>query len=313
MKETLLITGASGFLGKHLCQRYQQNYNVVAISRNHKNLFEVIKHDQGQTEVYPCDVANATELEKVFIKHKPDGVIHAAATKFVDWAELYPTECVNNNIIGSKNVLDMAVNHGVKKMIAISTDKAAPPVKNLYGMTKAVMEKMYTLSSSKDTKIACVRYGNVLWSTGSVLPVWSSMAESGKPILTTGPNMTRFFFTVADAVDLIDFALQNIEVTQGKIVSQKMKSCKISSLLKAFCEVNSCQSQEADLRPGERNYEVLIGQSESDFTEDLDGKYLLLHLNSKKPLVNKLDNEYTTENADFYSHDELLKLVVPNV
>ena len=212
MKQKMLITGASGFLGKKLCEKYQSEYEIIGISRNHKNLFTTFSSLNNTVQIYPCDVSSIFELEKVFNLHRPDIVIHAAATKFVDWAELYPAECIENNIVGSKNVLDLSIKYGVKKIIGISTDKASPPIKNLYGMTKAVMEKLYTLSSTSDLQISCVRYGNVLWSTGSVLPIWHEMYKNNQTILTTGPHMTRFFFSINDAINLIDFTLKNMDM-----------------------------------------------------------------------------------------------------
>jgi FlaA1/EpsC-like NDP-sugar epimerase len=276
-------------------------------------LFEAYNYLNKEITFYPCDVSNIFELEKVFQIHNPDIIIHAAATKFVDWAEMYPSECVSNNIVGSKNLLDLAIKYQTKKIIAISTDKAAPPIKNIYGMTKAVMEKLYTLSSNAELQIACVRYGNVLWSTGSVLPVWHRMHQNNETIITTGPEMTRFFFSIDDAVNLIDYALQNISLTQGKILSQKMKVCKIENLLKAFCEHCGGNYAVGEVRPGERNYEVLIADTEYEYAQELDDKYILLHINSKKPCAKHLPYAYTTKNAGTYTHQELLELVKFNV
>jgi len=309
MKTKMLITGASGYLGKNLCKKFKNQYEIIALSRNQKNLFETYISLNKEITFYPCDISNLCELEKVFHKHQPEIVIHAAATKFVDWAELYPSECVLNNIIGSKNILDLSIKYNVKKMIAISTDKAAPPIKNIYGMTKAVMEKLYTLSSNSNLQISCVRYGNVLWSTGSVLPVWHNMHKNNEAILTTGPEMTRFFFSIDDAVNLINYALENINITQGKILSQKMKVCKIKNLLEAFCDNYKCNYYIGEVRPGERNYEVLISDTEIDFAAEIDNKHILLHINSKTPIKNHLLSPYSTENAENYTHEDLLRLV----
>lgn len=313
MKETMLITGASGFLGEHLCRKYKDTYNVVAISRNQKNLFQLKNKLSGEIHVHPCDVSNIFELEKVFYIHKPSIVIHAAATKFVDWAELFPDECVNNNIIGSKNVLDLCMRYESKILIGVSTDKASPPIKNIYGLTKATMEKLFTLSANDKLKVACVRYGNVLWSTGSVLPVWHDMYLDKKKILTTGPHMTRFFFTVDDAVNLIDFTLSSIDTVSGSIISKKMKVCKIESLLKAFCEVYGTEYEKEDVRPGERDYEILVSESEMDYTNELQDGYLRLQINARKPVEAHIESPYSTLNALEFSHEELVDMVKKNV
>jgi len=308
--KTILITGASGFLGQSLCDHYVKlGYKVVGVSRNNKNLFNV-KLKNSQVELYPCDVSNMNELEKVFMTHKPNYVIHAAATKFVDWAEKFPSECFTNNLIGSKNVLDLCLKYSVEKLIGISTDKASPPIKNLYGLTKATMEKLYTLSSCETTKICCVRYGNVTWSSGSVLPIWEDLVKNGKRPAITNKDMTRFFFSVDEAVNLIKTALDNIEEVEGKILSCKMKSCTIEELLNGFCEIYNCDYESIPVRPGERMYENLISDSEYEYTEVYKNVFLLLHLNEKNTLENHLESEYNTQNCDKLSHHEIKSLIL---
>src|SRR5688500_1638163 len=153
--------------------------------------------------VLPMDVANIESVRDVFTEVKPDVVIHAAATKFVDLAERQPMECVDVNVVGSQNVARVAVEKAVQKVVGISTDKASPPVRNTYGLSKALMERVFcSMNGKTDTRFVSVRYGNVAWSTGSVLPIWKKMHETTGVIGTTGPDMRRFFFTVDEAVKL---------------------------------------------------------------------------------------------------------------
>lgn len=306
----ILITGASGFLGKALCTKYaQEGFQVLGVSRNQKNLLSLHQDLQGSINVAPCNVASSNEVQEVFRNFEPEVVIHAAATKFVDWAEKHPNDCINNNVIGSQNVLEAAEKYGVKEIIAISTDKASPPVKNIYGLTKATMERLYTLRSNDNTKITCVRYGNVLGSTGSVLTIWKDAHFKGLPLKLTGGHMNRFFFSVHDAVNLIDYSWKKIEQTEGKIVSQKMKVANMVEVLNAFLEIYPSEVQYGESRPGERVDEILIAESEYQFTEALDDKHFLLHINSVTSLQNHIPEMYYTQNADRWTHKELVEII----
>lgn len=163
--------------------------------------------------VVPMDVTNIESVRDVVVSTKPDMIIHAAATKFVDLAEKQPIECVDVNVVGSQNVARVAVDNGVKVVIGISTDKASPPVRNTYGLSKAIMERMFCAMNGKTpTKFLAVRYGNVAWSTDSVLPIWEKMYEETGVMGTTGPEMRRFFFTVNEAVQLVLTAIENAEL-----------------------------------------------------------------------------------------------------
>src|SRR5262249_54012765 len=156
-------------------------------------------------------------------------IIHAAATKFVDLAEKEPMECVDVNVVGSQNVARVAVDRSVDTVIGISTDKASPPVRNTYGLSKALMERLFcSMDSKTDTQFVCVRYGNVAWSTGSVLPIWKAMHETSGVIRTTGPEMRRFFFTVDEAVSLVLTAMQHVKELRGKVLSRRMKAARIA-------------------------------------------------------------------------------------
>lgn len=313
----LLITGGSGFLGKTLAKKmladYGKDVDIMLVSRSHKSLFETLNAiGSNKVTVAPCDVANYEQLLAVFRDFRPDTVVHAAATKFVDWAEQYPLECVDNNVLGSKNVIYACRDTKVSTLVGISTDKAAPPIKNIYGLTKATMEKMFTLER-EIPRTVCVRYGNVLWSTGSVLPAWEKMRERGEVIRSTGAHMTRFFFSVDEAADLVETAINEGE--NRSILSYPMKSCKIERLLNVFCENYGCKSEIIPPRPGERDYEVLIGESELPYAEKLENGLFIIR-NEKLPDSRFYEDgkyfpprPYTTENCPQLSDKELREYV----
>lgn len=265
MSKRILITGGTGFLGRHLALMLKKDHQVFLTGRNNKQNFWA-----GQVTgcpVFPLDVSNMESVRDGIVEAKPDIVIHAAATKFVDLSEKQPMECIDVNVTGSQNVIRVCLDKGVDTIIGISTDKAAPPIRNIYGLSKAVMEKLFcSMNGKTKTKSLCVRYGNVAWSTGSVLPVWKKMHETTKVIGTTGPEMTRYFFNVQEAANLVITAMENADRFQGKILSRSMKSAQISDLLDAWIEAKGGKWEKIAPRPGDRLYECLIGEAELPFT-----------------------------------------------
>jgi UDP-N-acetylglucosamine 4,6-dehydratase len=308
-KKTVLITGGTGFLGKKLGVFFKDKYNVVLSSRNNKQNFQA-KEITGCT-VIPMDVSNIESVRDVVNEVKPHIIIHAAATKFVDLSEKFPMECVDINITGSQNVARVAVDKKVEMVLGISTDKAAPPIRNMYGMSKAVMERVFcSMNGKTDTKFACVRYGNVAWSTGSVLPIWKEMLEKTGVIGTTGPEMRRFFFTIDEAVELVNTALENMEEIQGKVLSREMKSAQIEDILKVWVSNHGGKYEKIEGRPGERVDEFLIGDIELPYTveKQLNGiRHFIISFNQKaeKPLAEGLSSANTTRLTD----EEILKLI----
>ena len=205
MKKRVLITGGSGFLGRNLAINLKDQYEIYLGSRNNKQNFQA-KNITGTTTI-PLDVSNIESVRDVIRHVKPHIIIHAAATKFVDLSEKFPLETIDVNIVGSQNIARVAMDNNVEYVVGISTDKACPPIRNIYGLSKATMERMFCLLNNQTgTKFACVRYGNVAWSTGSVLPIWKRMHDETGVIGTTGPEMRRFFFTVEHAVELVKTA-----------------------------------------------------------------------------------------------------------
>lgn len=308
-RETILITGGTGFLGKRLAVALREQASVVLGARDNKRNMEA-----GQATgcpVVPLDVANIESVRDALVSVHPDIIIHAAATKFVDLAERQPMECVDVNVTGSQNVARVAVDRGVKTVIGISTDKACPPVRNTYGLTKAIMERMYCSMNGKGgTKFVCVRYGNVAWSTGSVLPIWKKMHDKTGIIGTTGPEMRRFFFTVEEAVQLVLTAMANVDVLQGKVLSRHMKSAEIGDVLRVWVANLGGKWERIAGRPGERNDEFLIGEQELPHTTlaMYDGvPHYVISFNEKslKPIAGILSSANTERLTDA----EILRLL----
>ncbi len=305
----ILITGGSGFLGKNLAIKLKDNYEVILTSRNNKQNFIVGK--LTGCKVVPMDVSNIESVRDVFLEIKPDIVIHGAATKFVDLCETYPMEAIDVNIIGSQNIARVSMEKNVETVIGISTDKACPPIRNIYGLTKATMEKLFCLVDGKtETKFACVRYGNVAWSTGSVLPIWKEQFEKTGVIGTTGPEMRRFFFTVDNAVDLVINAIEKIETIHGQILSREMKSAKMKDILNVWVDNFGGSWEMMGGRPGERLDEYLVGETELEYTQKLviDGVNHFL-ISQNKKVVEPLNEVVFSNNCIKLTDSEILDII----
>jgi UDP-glucose 4-epimerase len=306
----ILITGGSGFLGRHLAQRLKSEYNVLLGSRNNGN--NMLAEIKTGCTVVPLDITNEKSIRDVLNEFRPDTIIHAAATKFVDISEKNPFECIDVNIIGSENIARQAIECGIENVVGISTDKAAPPVGNIYGHSKAVMERLFSsLNGRTKTKFLCVRFGNIAWSTGSVFPIWERMALVDKKIGTTGPHMRRFFFTVYDAADLVITAANNIDRFQGGILSLKMKSAQVEDILKVWSKNFDVPYEKIGERPGDKLDEVLIGKIELPHVQsiEINGKPYY-HINFYQKYENDLTDEISSSNADRLTDEELLHLII---
>ncbi|MEB2785117.1 polysaccharide biosynthesis protein [Algoriphagus persicinus] len=307
--KTILITGGTGFLGRNLALKLKNDYRVILTGRNNKQNLFASKYTGCQ--VAPLDISNIESVRDVFVEFKPDIVIHAAATKFVDLAEKYPMECVDVNVLGSQNVARVAVEREIPVVIGISTDKAAPPVRNIYGMSKSIMERIFCAMDGKSaTKFTAVRYGNVAWSTGSVLTIWKKMLEETGVIGTTGPEMRRFFFSVDEAVNLVVTAMDNIDIARGKVLSRYMKAAQMQDILQTWIEEKGGKWEKIEGRPGERDDEFLIGDLELAYTEELefDGiKHYLISFNDK--VANPISFGLSSANTEKLSREEIVSII----
>ena len=305
----ILITGGTGYLGRNLALFYKKKYKVFIGARNNKQNFLV--KNLTNCEVVPLDVSNIESVNDCLNYSKPDIVIHAAATKFVDLSEKFPFECIDINIVGSANIARACINKKIPTVIGVSTDKASPPIKNIYGLSKSCMERLFSsIEPYGKTKFICVRYGNVTWSTGSVLPIWKQMFNKNKTILTTGPNMRRFFFSVDEAVNLIDQALRLKNKLAGKILSAEMKSSKMIDILKVWIKKFGGNYKIIQTRKGDRLDEYLIGEDELKYAEVLKikgKKYFVINFNklSKKPLKKIV----SSKDAKKLSQSEIEKII----
>ena len=306
----ILVTGGNGFLGKRLGLELRKlGHQVTLASRNNKQNF-LAKEFSG-CNVLPMDVSSIESVRDAVIQEMPDVIIHAAATKFVDLAEKQPMETIDINVTGSQNVARIAIERGVKLVIGISTDKSSPPVRNIYGMTKSLMERLFSLMEGKsDTHFVSVRYGNVAWSTGSVLGIWKKMLKKQGFIGTTGPEMFRYFFTVDEAVSLVLTALKNSSELHGKVLSRYMKAAQLEDIIRVWTKQESATYEKIEGRPGERLEEFLIGESELEYTEEriYDGiRHYVLSFNEKSE--NPLTEVLSSRTAEKLSDDEIRAII----
>ena len=277
----LLITGGTGSFGNAVLRRFLSTdiAEIRILSRDEKKQDDMRHAYQtecpeyaGKIKFYIGDVRDYCSIAPAF--RGVDYVFHAAALKQVPSCEFYPMEAVKTNIIGSNNVIDACVASGVKKAIFLSTDKAAYPI-NAMGMTKAVMEKNVIARSRQmlpgDPVLCLTRYGNVMASRGSVIPLFCQQIEEGKPLTVTNPAMTRFMMTLEDAVDLVLYAFEHGE--QGDLFVQKAPAATIETLARAVLELKQAgnEIQNIGTRHGEKLFEVLVTAEEMLRAEDLPG------------------------------------------
>jgi UDP-glucose 4-epimerase len=269
----LLVTGGTGSFGNAVVNRFlHSNIREIRIlSRDEKKQEDMRKlYNNEKLKFYIGDVRDYQSIEGAFIG--VDYVFHAAALKQVPSCEFYPMEAVKTNVMGSDNVITASVKNGVKKAIFLSTDKAAYPI-NAMGMSKAMMEKNVIARSrqlsNSDTVLCLTRYGNVMASRGSVIPLFLDQINSGKAITITNPEMTRFMMTLEDAVDLVLYAFEHGR--QGDLFVQKAPAATIDVLAKAVLELTKTKKDPVYIgtRHGEKLYEVLVTQEEMAKAIDL--------------------------------------------
>lgn len=272
----LLITGGTGSFGNAVLRRFLDTdiREIRIFSRDEKKQDDMRKElKSDKVKFFIGDVRDYNSIAAAM--HGVDYVFHAAALKQVPSCEFFPMEAVKTNIIGTENVLNAAITYGVKKVICLSTDKAVYPI-NAMGISKAMMEKVVIAKSRTvdpdKTTICCTRYGNVMASRGSVIPLFVQQIKSGQPITVTDPNMTRFLMSLQESVELVLFAFQN--ANQGDIFVQKAPACTIADLAQAIKELFQADNEIKIIgtRHGEKLYETLLTREEMACAQDL-GRY----------------------------------------
>ena len=272
-----LITGGTGSLGRALVRKLLANSSVrriVVFSRDELKQYEFrqeVGHDP-RVRFFIGDVREEKRLARAM--HGVDFVIHTAALKQVDAAEYNPYEFIQTNIVGSQNVIESAISSGVKKVIALSTDKASSPI-NLYGATKLAADKLFQsanhYSMSYGTAFSVVRYGNVLGSRGSIVPHFKSLAAKGESLPVTDFRMTRFWITLDQAVDFVLSCLESME--GGELFVPKIPSVKITDLIEAVAP--GCKTHEVGIRPGEKLHEEMISEDDSRRTVEQSDRFVI--------------------------------------
>lgn len=265
--KTLLITGGTGSFGHAVLDRFlaTEIREIRIFSRDEKKQDDMrTQYCSDKVKFYIGDVRDINSVKNAM--HGVDYVFHAAALKQVPSCEFFPLEAVKTNVFGTDNVLSASISYGVKKVICLSTDKAAYPI-NAMGTSKAMMEKVVVAKSrtvSPDrTSICCTRYGNVMASRGSVIPRFVEQIKAGHPLTVTEPSMTRFIMSLEEAVELVLFAFENAE--SGDIMVQKAPACTIGVLAQAVKEIfkSDAETQIIGIRHGEKMYETLLTEEES--------------------------------------------------
>ena len=278
----LMITGGTGSFGNAVLNRFlRTDIGEIRIFSRDEKKQDDMRHEYqakypdvaSKIKFYIGDVRNKSTLK--YATQGVDYIFHAAALKQVPSCEFFPMEALKTNVIGTDNVLDAAIDAGVKCVICLSTDKAAYPI-NAMGITKAIEEKIAVAKSrySGNTKICCTRYGNVMCSRGSVIPLWIDQIRNGNPITLTEPKMTRFIMSLEEAVDLVLFAFEHGQ--NGDILVQKAPACTIQTQAEAVCELfggNKNDIRVIGIRHGEKMYETLLTNEECAKAEDMGNFY----------------------------------------
>ena len=326
--KTLLITGGTGSFGNTVLKHFLASDigEIRIFSRDEKKQDDMRheiqqKHPElaGKLRFYIGDVREIDSVRSAV--RGVDYIFHAAALKQVPSCEFFPMEAVRTNVIGTDNVLTAAIDAGVKKVVCLSTDKAAYPI-NAMGISKAMMEKAIGAKArtvkAEDTTICCTRYGNVMCSRGSVIPLFIDQIKAGKPITITDPDMTRFLMNLDEAVDLVQFAFEH--ANPGDLFVQKSDASTIGDLAKAVQKLfGDTGTQIIGTRHGEKLYETLMTKEERIRSEDMGGYYRVSadgrDLNYDKFVVNgqvhtEADEAYTSHNTRRLNVDETVEKIL---
>ena len=275
---TVLITGGTGSFGSAFTKKLLSDFKpkrVIVFSRDEMKQWEMAKQYEADSRVrfFIGDVRDRERLYRAV--DGVDIVVHAAATKIVTTAEYNPFEAVKTNVLGAMNVVDACIDMGVKRVVALSTDKASSPI-NLYGATKLASDKLFIsgnhYAGDKETRFSVVRFGNVMGSRGSVIPFFLEKARAGDPLPITDERMTRFMITLEDAVGLVVEALTNM--SGGETYVKKIPTMGILEVAEAVAP--GLETQVVGIRPGEKLHEQMIGPEEAPLTYEYEGFYKIL-------------------------------------
>lgn len=308
--KTLLITGGTGSFGNAVLKRFLDTdiKEIRIFSRDEKKQDDMRHRIQNpKVKFYIGDVRDKRSVDTAM--RGVDYVFHAAALKQVPSCEFFPMQAVRTNIIGTENVLDSAVDYGVKNVVVLSTDKAAYPI-NAMGISKAMMEKVAiakarSLGKDAETTICCTRYGNVMASRGSVIPLWVDQIKSGNPITITDPRMTRYMMTLNDAVDLVLYAFEH--GNQGDLFVQKAPAATLEVLAESLKELYNVNTEVKIIgtRHGEKLYETLVTREEMFRSEDM-GNYFRIPADERDLNYDKFfveGQEDISKVEDYHSHN----------
>ena len=321
--KTLLITGGTGSFGNAVIRKFLNTgiKEIRIFSRDEKKQDDMrIAYNNDKLKFY---LGNVREPESIHsAMHGVDYVFHAAALKQVPSCDFFPVEAVKTNILGTENVLNAAISHNVKKVIVLSTDKAVYPI-NAMGMSKALMEKVMTAKSrtvdEKKIVLCGTRYGNVIASRGSVIPLFVGQIKAGKPLTVTDPNMTRFIMSLKNAVDLVLYAFENGNT--GDVFVQKAPACTIGNLAIAVKELFGAKNEIRIIgtRHGEKLFETLLNREEMVCAQDL-GDYYRIPVDARDLNYNKYfvegeeqisgKEDYTSENTRILDVEEIKEVLL---
>jgi UDP-glucose 4-epimerase len=321
--KTLLITGGTGSFGNAVARKFvDTNIKEIRIfSRDEKKQEDM--RNYYSDEKLKFYIGNVRDYESVYhVMYGVDYVFHAAALKQVPSCEFFPLEAVKTNILGTENVLNATISHKVEKVVVLSTDKAVYPV-NAMGMSKALMEKVMIAKSrtinGKKIILCGTRYGNVIASRGSVVPLFVKQIKEGEPLTVTDPNMTRFIMTIENAIDLVLYAFQNGRA--GDIFVQKAPACSIGNLAAAVKEIFGAKNEVKIIgtRHGEKLFETLLNREEKAYAQDLgdyyrisvderDLNYNMYFVEGEHKISSKED--YTSNNTRILDVEEIKEILL---
>jgi len=323
--KTILITGGTGSFGKQFVKTILQLYKphkIIIYSRDELKQYEMAqKYNDGCMRYFIGDIRDLPRLQRAM--KDVDYVVHAAALKHVPIAEYNPMECIKTNIMGAQNVIDAAIDNGINKVIALSTDKAASPI-NLYGASKLASDKLFVaannITGTAPTRFSVVRYGNVLGSRGSVLQYFQKLIDDGeKSLPITDENMTRFWITLQEGVD---FVLKNFQrMHGGETFVPKIPSMKMTDMALAIAP--TLEQHNIGIRPGEKLHEVMCPQNDAHLTIEFNDHYVIqptiqftqkvdFSKNALGEVGKKVECsfEYSSDkNTHWLTHDELLEKI----